>query len=183
MDKMPYDFSDMTLAEFQRRFEFEDDCLDYIIAAEYPDGHVCDKCGRKAKMYRIKSRNRKSFCCGNCGRHWSPLATTIFRKTNTPLRSWFYALWLISHNPTKQLGRILSVQIGVTYKTGWRMSTLIHSQLNPHYRADRDLYRGVEKTPSGTYRMRIKKNGVRTRRNYNTLDEARGAYLRAKAAE
>ena len=39
---------------------------------------------------------RKAYSCDYCGTHVYPLAGTIFEKSRTPLKSWFYA-WDASH--------------------------------------------------------------------------------------
>jgi transposase-like protein len=49
------------------------------------------------------------------------MAGTPFEKSRTPLRKWFYAMYLFTTSrhgvPAKELQR----QLGVTYKTAWRM--------------------------------------------------------------
>ena len=56
-----------------------------------------------------------------CGHHVHPTADTIFHKSTTPLTLWFYAIYLMACTSSgisaKQLGR----ELGVTYKTAWRM--------------------------------------------------------------
>lgn len=178
---MNYDFSQMTLTQLNHKFPDERACMDYVVAAEYPEGHVCVKCGRNSrdsKMYRSGNRPKAYMCY--CGRQWSPMAETIFNKTSLPLKSWFIAFWVIGRDPSKQNVRTLSRVLGITYKTAWRVAEIVNIQYNPHYRLDHQLYRGIEKSLNGRYRMRTKKDGVTIRHTYNTLDEARDAYLRTR---
>ena len=54
-----------------------------------------------------------------------PTVGTPFEQTRTPLRLWFYAIYLFTTTrhgvPAKELQR----QLGVTYKTAWRIAGLI----------------------------------------------------------
>jgi transposase-like protein len=56
-----------------------------------------------------------------CGHHIYPCAGTPFERTRTPLQLWFYAIYLFTTTrhgvPAKELQR----QLGVTYKTAWRI--------------------------------------------------------------
>ena len=111
----------MTFTEFLRRFPDSDACLDYLKEKFYADGTVCPnaKCAKPSKFHRITGRS--AYSCQFCGHHVYPTAGTIFHKSTTSLQLWFWAIYLISSSKcgisAKQLGR----EIGVTYKTAWRM--------------------------------------------------------------
>jgi transposase len=109
----------MTYTEFLRRFPDSDACLDHLKEKFYADGTACPKCGKASKFHRITGRS--AYSCQFCGHHVYPTAGTIFHKTTTSLQLWFWAIYLISSSKcgisAKQLGR----EIGVTYKTAWRM--------------------------------------------------------------
>src|SRR6266511_1927936 len=111
--------SKMTYSEFLRRFPSNDACLEYLKAKFYPDGTVCPKCEKSSRFHRIKGRS--AYSCQFCGHHVYPTAGTIFHKSSTSLQLWFWAIYLIASSKcgisAKQLGR----EIGVTYKTAWRM--------------------------------------------------------------
>ena len=108
-----------TFEDFNKEFPDNDSCLEYIKEERFPDGiNYCHKCDTDRKHHRV--RGRTAYACDYCGNHIYPLAGTIFEKTTTPLRSWFYAMFLMSSRcgvSAKQLQR----EIGVTYKTAWRM--------------------------------------------------------------
>ncbi|WP_277214204.1 IS1595 family transposase, partial [Isoptericola croceus] len=55
------------------------------------------------------------------GTHVYPLAGTIFEKSTTPLKSWFYAMHLIASTRCGISAKQLERELGVTYKTAWRM--------------------------------------------------------------
>ncbi len=117
-----------TLRDFERDFPDEDACLRYVFTLNYPDGVSCKVCKRVTKHYRVKSR--RSFSCDLCGHHVHPTAGTIYHKSPTPLRTWFHAIYLMSTTRTGVSAKWLERQIGVTYKTAWRMFRQIRSMLD-----------------------------------------------------
>ncbi|MBA2514593.1 MAG: IS1595 family transposase, partial [Solirubrobacterales bacterium] len=76
-------------------------------------------CEKITKHHRIKGR--KAYSCQVCGTHIYPLAGTIFEKSRTPLKSWFYAMHLIASTRCGISAKQLERELGVTYKTAWRM--------------------------------------------------------------
>lgn len=112
------------------RSEFPDDktCLDWLLNYHYPTGIICKNCGKVTKHHFVTSR--KSYECQNCGNHIHPTSGTIFHKSSTPLTLWFYAIYLITQNPAGISAKQLERELGVTYKTAWRMFTLIRNRLN-----------------------------------------------------
>jgi transposase len=127
VDRSPSSDSQMTYTEFMRTFPTDDACLEYLKERFYPDGTKCPQCGKTSRFRRIKGRS--AYSCQYCGHHVYPTAGTIFHKSSTSLQLWFWAIYLMSSTrcgiSAKQLGR----EIGVTYKTAWRMFNLIRSLL------------------------------------------------------
>ncbi len=112
-----------TIRQFNRDFPDSDACLDYIVATLYPewaDGRIrCRKCAVETKHHRISKR--KAYVCQHCGTHVYPLAGTVFEKSSTPLDSWFYAMFLMAQTRSGISAKQLERELGVTYKTAWRM--------------------------------------------------------------
>ncbi|MEX2237468.1 MAG: IS1595 family transposase [Dehalococcoidia bacterium] len=108
-----------TIHDFNRDFPDEESCLDLVADLIYPDGMPCRKCGELRKHHRLT--NRKAFSCQICGTHIYPLAGTIFAKSTTPLKSWFYAMYLIASTRCGISAKQLERELGVTYKTAWRI--------------------------------------------------------------
>ncbi|MCA9331363.1 IS1595 family transposase [Candidatus Saccharibacteria bacterium] len=106
--------------------DFPDDatCLDYMFNLAYGNLPACPQCGvTKPRYYRV--RNRKCYACNDCGYQISPLANTIFHKSETPLTKWFYAIYLFSVGKNGVSAKELERHLGVTYKTAWRMAKQI----------------------------------------------------------
>jgi len=108
-----------TMKNFNEQFPTEDACLDFLVKARWPKGVFCPKCQKVTKHYRIMGR--KVYSCEFCGSHVSPTAATIFHKSDTPLRSWFHAIFLMASTRTGISAKQLQRELGVTYKTAWRM--------------------------------------------------------------
>ena len=108
-----------TIKQFNAQFPDEDSCLEFLKNARWPEGITCSKCQRVTKHFRITGR--KVYSCEFCATHVSPTADTIFHKSSTSLRSWFHAMFLMASTRTGISAKQLEREIGVTYKTAWRM--------------------------------------------------------------
>lgn len=109
---------------------FPDDaaCLDRLWRARFAsDGHHahCPRCNRIRKFHR--TRTRASYTCDSCGLHIHPMKGTIFEKTTTPLRLWFYAIYLQRNTDGRLTAKRLERELGVSYKTARRMVHKIDS--------------------------------------------------------
>jgi len=122
--------SSYSLIEFMREFPDDKTCLDWLWRNRYStDGeHArCSKCGETRKFHRVASR--PSYSCNHCGLHVHPTAGTIFHKSATSLHLWFYAMYLMTSTRCGISAKQIEREIGVTYKTAWRMANLIRNVL------------------------------------------------------
>ncbi len=118
-----------TLKDMQTDFPDDKACLDWLLQSRYPNGITCKQCGTiNAKHHYIASRG--SYSCQECGHHVHPTAGTIFHKSSTPLTLWFYAIYLMAQTRTGISAKQLERELGVTYKTAWRIFKLIRSRLD-----------------------------------------------------
>lgn len=108
-----------TLADFHRRFPTDSDCLDEIKRMRFGDELECSKCKHTNKFYLVSGRT--AYACSFCGYQIFPLAGTIFEKSTTPLKSWFFAIYLMTQTRAGISAKQLERMLGVTYKTAWRM--------------------------------------------------------------
>jgi transposase len=114
--------------EFTEQFPDDGACLEYLVGKLYPDGIYCPTCGKVTKHHR--ETNRPSYACQYCGHHEHPLVGTIFENSATSLRLWFYAIYLMSSTRCGISAKQLERELGVTYKTAWRMFHKIRSLLD-----------------------------------------------------
>jgi transposase-like protein len=108
-----------TLRQFQARFPDEESCLEHLKLVRFGERHDCEKCGRNAKFYRVAKR--RSYACEYCGHQIYPTAGTPFDRTRTPLRDWFFVMFLFVTSRNGVAAKEVERQLGVTYKTAWRM--------------------------------------------------------------
>ncbi len=112
-----------TLHAFNAQFPDDDACLEWLRRKRFPELIDCPVCKEPRKFYR--ATGRKVYVCGTCGYQLSPTAGTILDHSPTPMRSWFYAVFLMSTTRTGISAKQLQRELGVTYKTAWRMFTKI----------------------------------------------------------
>ncbi len=125
--------SQFTFLEFQERFPDDETCLEYLWTTRYaPDGEtaMCPKCDieRIFKRYPM-AQQRQSWTCTACGQHIHPTAGTIFHKSSTALHLWFFAIYIMTSTRCGVSAKQLERELGVTYKTAWRIFHLIRTQL------------------------------------------------------
>ena len=109
-----------TLSNLSHIFPSDETCLEEIKKLKYPNGVNCQKCKKVTKHYKLKKRN--AYSCEYCRNQVYPLKGTIFEKTTTPLRSWFYAMYLMTNTWGQISITNLQKELGVTYKTAWKIS-------------------------------------------------------------
>lgn len=120
-------FMRYTVHDLQSDFPDEAACLEWLVNYLYPDGITCKVCEKITKHHPMKTR--KSYSCDECGHHVHPTAGTIFHKSRTPLRSWFHAVYLMSTNKAGTSAKQIERELGVTYKTAWRMMHQIRTMM------------------------------------------------------
>jgi transposase len=125
--------STYSLMEFMREFPDDATCLEWLWRNRYSHNGTeaqCPKCEevRTFKRYTTAQR-RQSWTCTACGEHLHPTAGTIYHKSSTSLHLWFYASYLMSSTRCGISAKQLERELGVTYKTAWRMAHLIRHEL------------------------------------------------------
>lgn len=100
--------------------------MQFMFDKRFGDMKTCPKCAVvDPSYYRVKGR--KCYECKDCGNQIYPLANSIFHKSDTPLKSWFFSIYLFSASKNGVSAKELERHLGVTYKTAWRMCKLIRS--------------------------------------------------------
>lgn len=121
-----------TFIAFQNKFSDEEACFKYVFKT---NRRAC-VCG-KNNWKRVEGR--KSYAC-SCGRHFYPLAGTIYKRSTTPLKVWFYAIYLNDKSSYNLSAKELQRHIGTTYKTAWRMQNKIRRLMT---RSPKNILSGV----------------------------------------
>jgi transposase len=118
-----------TLQQFNADYPSDDACLMHVFLMRWPEGRaMCEKCDAERKHYRVKGRT--AFACDHCGNHIYPLAGTIFEKSTTSLRTWFYAMYQMGSTRCGVSAKQIQRETGVTYKTAWRIFKQIRTLMS-----------------------------------------------------
>jgi transposase-like protein len=120
--------------EFMREFPDDDACLNWLWLNRFSTDGIhadCPKCERESVVFKkyATAQRRQTWTCTACGHHVQPTAGTIFEGSSTSLHLWFFAIHLMTSTRTGLSARQLEREIGVTYKTAWRMLNLIRAEL------------------------------------------------------
>ena len=117
----------MTFMDFLKMFPTEEKVIAYFIKIRYQETIACHHCG-SIKVYQ-RTKTPKVFDCNDCGNTFSIFKGTIFEKTTTDLRKWMYTIHLFLNGKKGISGLQLKHEIGVTYKTAWRMLNQIRKAM------------------------------------------------------
>ncbi|HZG47849.1 MAG TPA: IS1595 family transposase [Allosphingosinicella sp.] len=116
---------EFSVREFFARFPDEQACLDHIMSVRFGGTKIdCKSCGAVGAEYH-KLAKRRVYACPHCLFQIAPTAGTILHDTRTPLVSWFYAMYLFCTTRHGVSGKELQRQLGVTYKTAYRIGMQI----------------------------------------------------------
>ena len=110
-----------TFYEFQKQFPDDEACLKRIMVERYGGTDLdCPKCGVYSKFYRMT--RERAYVCQHCKHQLHPTVGTIMERSRTPLHKWLYAMHIFSTSRHGVAAKELQRQVGVTYKTAWRMA-------------------------------------------------------------
>lgn len=111
-----------TINEFRQEYSNDDVCLDTIFKLRYQKQPCCPQCSQETTFKRIK--NRRSYQCSDkdCQYQLYPTAGTVFEKTRTSLKDWFYVIYLMTSTRNGVASKEVERQLGVTYKCALRMT-------------------------------------------------------------
>lgn len=133
----------------EKDFPNEAACLAFLFDTQHT--RECS-CGGSYKPVK----GRKQYQCSKCRFQIAPTAGTIFHKSDTPLTLWFKAILAFSNAKSGLSAKELERELEVTYKTAWRMLTLIRKalkqgtdKLSGDVEMDSAMFGG--RYPSGTY--------------------------------
>ena len=115
------------IKEFNKKFPDDEACLEYLFKRDY--GHLtkCPNCSNKFSY--SKRGGTKAYQCNYCGNPISPTANTIFHKSSTSLKNWFYVIFLFAKSKNGVAAKEIERQLGVTYKCAWRICKKVRELL------------------------------------------------------
>lgn len=106
----------MGFVAFSEKYATEEICREALFRVRWPQGFECPVCGKHSYAI-LKSRNRIQ--CNACKHQTSPTVGTVMHKTRLPIRTWFWAIYLVAQDKRGISAMTLCKQLKVTYKTAW----------------------------------------------------------------
>lgn len=117
----------MCILDFQEKFNTEESCREHMYKIRWSEGFVCPKCGVKDEPFQIKSRNL--YQCKHCNHQASVTSGTVMEKTRVPLRKWFWAMFLMSHDKRGCSASQVAQELSLHYATAWLLCHKIRSAM------------------------------------------------------
>jgi transposase-like protein len=145
------------LEDLQRRFDSEDACREYLFKLRWPDGFICPVCGCR-EYYHITTRHK--YACKSCRYQASVTAGTVMDRSHLSLKTWIWAMYLVSRDKRGYSAMQLSRVLNLPYNTAW---FLLHRIRNAMAERDsRYMLKGIVELDD-TYLGKAKKGGKRGR--------------------
>lgn len=123
-----------SVVEFFVRFPNEEACLEHVFLRQIADGFVCPRC--RTLGYRKKVKETKKYY-HRCKWQYSPLAGTIFGRSNLSLMAWFYALLLFANSGRGIKANFFRKQLGIGMKAAHRLGISIRTHIAFASRSER----------------------------------------------
>jgi len=102
--------------EFEKDFNTEEACSQYLFNLRWPDGFRCPRCNHE-KAWPLKGT---LYQCAKCNNKVPVIAGTIFHGTHKPLTLWFRAIWWLTGQKNGASAVTIQKIMGLgSYKTAW----------------------------------------------------------------
>lgn len=111
----------ITLVEAVRLFSDEQEVEKMFIAARWPAGVACPKCGSLSIQER-PTRKPQPFRCRDCRKDFSVKTDTVMQGSNLPLSKWALASFLMTTNLKGVSSMKLHRDLGITQKSAWHLA-------------------------------------------------------------
>lgn len=108
----------LTIEDFRKRFQNEEDCLNYLIEKKWGNGFTCVKCQCKEFHKGRKWYYRR---CKNCGYDESATANTLFHKCKLGLLVAFEMAYRLSVKKKGMSSVELAREFGCQQSSAWLM--------------------------------------------------------------
>lgn len=119
----------MTFIQFNQLFPTQEKATEYFIQLRWGGTLTCPHCGATKGVYHLSSRY---VICTDCSNSYSVFHGTIFHHSKLDIRQWLYAINIFLNDKKGVSACNLMREIGVTYRTAWRMLQQIRAAMgNP----------------------------------------------------
>lgn len=101
MSKRKIHKSKLGIIDFQKKFNTEDKCREFLFELRFPQGFVCPESGC-TEFYHIKKRH--TYQCKCCRHQTSVTSGTVMDKTHLKLTYWLWAMFFVCKRQTWLFG-------------------------------------------------------------------------------
>ena len=119
----------MSVMDFQKKFNSEDKCRNFFLKLRYPNGFVCPHCGGTKHGF-IKTRNL--IRCKTCRKQISVTSGTVFHHTHLTLQQIVWSMYLFANDKrgcsAVQLQKMLKVNYDTAYFILIRLRTAMKNR-------------------------------------------------------
>ena len=112
--------------DFYKKFQTDEDCLQYLSAKKWENGFVCKKCGNTTFCKGEKNYSRR---CNKCKYDESPTAGTMFDKIKFSLLIAFHICFKINTKKKGMSSIELSEEFSLRQKTCWEFKWKIQQTM------------------------------------------------------
>ena len=106
----------MSLFDFQERYDSEDKCRKFFLRLRYPHGFVCPHCGG-SECGQVKTRNLLR--CKSCRKQISITSGTVFHASHLTLRQMIWSMFLFANDKRGYSAVQLQKMLKVNYDTAY----------------------------------------------------------------
>ncbi|WP_355603622.1 IS1595 family transposase [Xanthomonas cannabis] len=128
----------LSIPAFLSRYGSQAQCVEALMQARWPNGFVCPQCGY-THASRFERGRQQLWQCTRCRVQTSLTAGTPMADTKLPLQVWWLAIYLVSQAKNGIAALELARQLGVCYRTAWRIKHKVMAAM-----ADREQSRRLE---------------------------------------
>ncbi|MCC4609881.1 IS1595 family transposase [Xanthomonas campestris pv. zinniae] len=128
----------LSIPAFLSRYGSEAQCVEALMQARWPNGFVCPQCGH-THASRFERGHQQLWQCTRCRVQTSLTAGTPMADTKLSLQVWWLAIYLVSQAKNGIAALELARQLGVCYRTAWRIKHKVMAAM-----ADREQSRRLE---------------------------------------
>jgi transposase-like protein len=129
------DFTFKTITDFNKHFQDEKTCYQFLEQQRWNGQPVCPHCGTTKKPYNVKPRGKfqdiPSYRCSEkeCSLPFTVRTGSIFEGSKVELKKWFQAIYELSVSKKGISSVELGERIGVSQKTAWFINHRLRSML------------------------------------------------------
>lgn len=118
-----------SILEFQKHFDTEEKCREYLEQQRWNGTPACPFCG-SVNVCRFTTNNRIFKCREKeCRNKFSVTVGTIYENSKLPLTKWFLATYILSVHSKGISSLQLAGWLGITQKSAWHLNHRIRQML------------------------------------------------------